>query len=249
MSTAPNSSLSETAKHLPALLEALRSALEHGADNQLQRKAFGLGCSLLGKLVDSIAQDLSRIDDVRKQTTGVNISIPNDQFQQFIDDEIELLKKFGFSGQDLDGFKRNLSAVKGDLDNLRFDSSDAVAALQEFRDLLCRLETLAATELLPNSKNLIKTCISGVIDVGTVSADVAVGGGAIVTGVGWLALPVVLLSIGSLKAGYLSLRRIIPKLRELTQSEEARRESVRRQIKLKQGGAKHNLRLKDDDKK
>jgi hypothetical protein len=217
----PNSSLSEAVKGLPSLLDTLRSALESEADSQMQSKAFGLGCELLRKVVDSIAKDLSRIDEVQRAMSAFSISIPKDQFDRFIADEIRLLKEFTFSEQDLKGVEDGLSSVRDKLDTLHFDSSKVVATLQEFRDLLCQLEDLAKKESIPNAKNLILTCISGVWQVAVVSGDVITGVAGIPTGV--LAIPAMLGAIASVDAGYKLFSKTIPKLRELIGSEIARR--------------------------
>lgn len=240
MSTTPNSSLPEAVRELPELLVVLRSALESGDDNQVQSKAFGLGCRLLGKLVDSIAQDLSRLDDAQKQLSGFNISMSEDQFNQFIDDEIELLKKYEFSGQGLDEFKDRLHTVEGDLGTLHFDSSEAVSALEEFRDLLCRLEGLAKEKSIPNAEGLLRTCISGVLEVATICVDVVDVVAAVPTV--WSVFTAVLSAITSVKAGYLSLSRTIPRLHELIQSELFRRGHER----VIEAAANHRVRTKKD---
>jgi hypothetical protein len=239
----PNSTLSEAVKGLPGLLDTLRSALESDADNQMQSKAFGLGCELLRKVVDSIAQDLSRIDEVQRAMSGFSISIPKDQFDRFIADEIRLLKKFGFSEQDLKGVEEGFTSVRNELDAPHFDSLKVVATLQEFRDLLCQLEDLAKKESIPNAKGLILTSISGVWQVAVVSGDVVTGVAGIPTGV--LAIPAVLGAIASVDAGYKLVSRTIPKLRELIGNELTRR----RQKKLKKNLTTHPVLKKNNDKK
>jgi hypothetical protein len=233
--------LSKSVKALPSLLDALRKALAPDDDIQAQKKAFDLGCSLLEELVDSIVQHQPEIDDVQKLTTGVDISIPKGQYTQFINDEVELLKNFGFNEKDLNDCRSNLSAFDDGLDTLRFDSRELFAALETFRDLICQVKTLAADELIANPKKLIQTSLSGVLDVGMIGADMVTGTGVIVAGVGaittvwgaFLAGAALLPCLGSIKAGYLSLNTHIGLLRDLIKREQSRREAARKMKVLK----------------
>ena len=255
MPTAPNlnDALSDHIKKLPGLLVKLESALAPKADRKAQEEAFGRGCSLLKNLIESIKPYQSNIDHVMEETIRYEISLLDDQFEKFITDEFTLLTTFGFSAQQLSGLKANFDLVKDELNPLRFDSKEVVAELEKFSNLLCELNNFASQAPIPDPKDLIQTCISGVIDVGAISADVFLGFSAVSAVSTGLLLPVmpalstVLISISSVKGGYLSLKeKILPNLRKLFQRAKTRR---KQQILSDQAPHRKLRRNPDDDAK
>src|SRR5690349_14720199 len=125
--SSPGSPLLEAAKALPSLLNELRRASQPGASQREQTTALEHGCELLGRLVGAFAGERARQDYYQGLMNGIEVSIPESEFQKFVDYEIGLMKgSAGFTDDDLIPVADHLRCVKDDLNRLRFDSVDVV---------------------------------------------------------------------------------------------------------------------------
>jgi len=172
MAENPSPDLTGPASQLPALLSALDNAAKANATAADQARAFELGCSLLGKIVDLIAADGSGLKKLQEQGKGFAIGIPKEDFAAFAKKEIELLRQLKFEEDALTRASANIQATQGALAKAeKFDPDKAVEALKAFRDLLCAIEVYTAKEGMKFSKDLLLTVADGVFDVGLISAD------------------------------------------------------------------------------
>ena len=215
--------LDKTAAELAALLEKLRAAGGKKARVEDQQEAFRLGCDLLTRLVDLIERS-GALRDLEKATAGFAIGIPASGLKDFLQQELAWLeKRLRLSKEDLRDVKQNLDALASEdqLGDLRLDSAQVIAGLQQFRDILCNINVLLKNGIEINPA-LVKACFAGAIDVCQIAGDVLVIAAGAATGNLPYVIGTWLLAAGSVGAGIQGLLKRLEKLGTLFRSEKAR---------------------------
>jgi hypothetical protein len=206
------------------LLVALAKAMAGGSAEQ--HEFLSLGCAFLQSLEKRLSEHNSILLELSKVTETYQLTIPADKADEYVKQEMELLRGLKLQKAEQDELERHVKEIFANgLPANSVDREKVLRALREFREIICRAATYTAPgtrrpgRLL--SSRLLTRIGKHVFQVVTIAGDslaatVAFGG----TAVGALPLVVAAVAaVGSIGGATMALLAELPETRETLKTE------------------------------